>query len=40
LADVIKSMINRYDSPPPVREVIEKKDTVKILLAEDYKHSK
>ncbi len=39
LADVIKSMINRYDSPPPVREVIEKKDTVKILLAEDYKHS-
>jgi len=39
LADVIKSMINRYDSPPPVKEVIEKKDTIKILLAEDYKHS-
>ncbi len=39
LADVIKSMINRYDAPPPVSEVIEKKDTIKILIAEDYKHS-
>ncbi len=39
LADVIKSMINRYDTPPPVNEVMEKKDSIKILLAEDYKHS-
>lgn len=39
LADVIKSMINRYDTPPPVKEVIAQKDTIKILLAEDYKHS-
>jgi len=35
----INSMINRYDTPPPVDEVIKKKDVVKILLAEDYKHS-
>ena len=39
LADVIKSMINRYDTPPPINEVMEKKDALKILLAEDYKHS-
>lgn len=39
LRDSISSMINRYDSPPPVEEVISKPDGVKILLAEDYKHS-
>jgi CheY-like chemotaxis protein len=32
-------MINRYETPPPAEEVIKKKDVVKILLAEDYKHS-
>lgn len=35
----ISAMISRYDTPPPVEEVIQKKDVVKILLAEDYKHS-
>ncbi len=40
LQDVINSMINRYETPPPAEEVIEKADdVVKILLAEDYKHS-
>jgi len=40
LADTINMMINRYDSPPPVEDVIQKDDNViKILLAEDYKHS-
>ena len=39
LAEIVNKMINRYDSPPPVEEVLEKKDVIKILLAEDYKHS-
>ncbi|MBI1939634.1 MAG: response regulator [Ignavibacteriales bacterium] len=39
LADTINAMINRYDVPPPVEEVILKKGGIKILLAEDYKHS-
>lgn len=39
LADIINQMINRYDTPPPPQEIIEKKDVIKILLAEDYKHS-
>jgi CheY-like chemotaxis protein len=39
LADVIGKMINRFDTPPPVQEVLAKKDVIKILLAEDYKHS-
>jgi CheY-like chemotaxis protein/signal transduction histidine kinase len=39
LADTISSMINRYDVPPPQEEVISKKGGIKILLAEDYKHS-
>jgi CheY-like chemotaxis protein len=39
LADIVSKMINRFDSPPPVEEVLEKKDVIKILLAEDYKHS-
>jgi CheY-like chemotaxis protein/anti-sigma regulatory factor (Ser/Thr protein kinase) len=39
LSEIVGKMINRYDAPPPVEEVMEKKDVVKILLAEDYKHS-
>ncbi len=41
LGDTINSMIQRYETPPPVEEVIEKKEegVIKILLAEDYKHS-
>lgn len=39
LGSIIDGMINRYETPPPVEEVIEKKDVIKILLAEDYKHS-
>jgi len=39
LQDIMNSMINRYETPPPAEEVIQKKDVVKILLAEDYKHS-
>ena len=32
-------MINRYETPPPPEEVKAKHDVLKILLAEDYKHS-
>lgn len=39
LADVVASMINRYDEPSAPEEIKDKKDTVKILLVEDYKHS-
>jgi len=39
LATTIDSMINRYETPPPVEEVMRKTDVTKILLAEDYKHS-
>lgn len=39
LADTISSMIKQYETPPPVEKVIEDEDGVKILLAEDYKHS-
>ncbi len=40
LKNQIDAMINRYETPPPVEEVIKKDDNViKILLAEDYKHS-
>ena len=35
----IEEMINRYDEPATQDEIKEKKDTVKILLVEDYKHS-
>lgn len=35
----IEEMINRYDQPATQEEVKDKKDTVKILLVEDYKHS-
>ncbi|MCX7875386.1 MAG: response regulator [Melioribacteraceae bacterium] len=39
LAETINSMINRYETVPPVEEVIKKEGGLKILLAEDYKHS-
>lgn len=39
LADTVSAMINFYDVPSTPEEVKEKKDTVKILLVEDYKHS-
>jgi|GEM_PF-271164 len=39
LADTINAMINRYETPSLVKEVIAKHDVIKILLAEDYKHS-
>jgi CheY-like chemotaxis protein len=39
LQNVVSAMIDRYDEPSTPEEVKEKKDTVKILLVEDYKHS-
>ena len=39
LSETITQMINRFDEPPSVEEVTAQKDTVKILLVEDYKHS-
>lgn len=39
LADTINAMINRYETPPPASEVIKSEGGLKILLAEDYKHS-
>ncbi len=39
LQETINLMINRYEEPSSQEEVKEKKDTVKILLVEDYKHS-
>ena len=39
LQNVINEMINRYEEPAKPEEIIEKKDAVKILLVEDYKHS-
>lgn len=39
LASTISAMINRYETPPPQEEVKAKHDVLKILLAEDYKHS-
>ena len=41
LADTIKSMINRYEEPKTIEEIHEEEDDdkVKILFAEDYKHS-
>jgi CheY-like chemotaxis protein len=32
-------MINRYEEPAKPEEIMDEKDTVKILLVEDYKHS-
>ena len=39
LSDAINQMINRYDEPPSPELVAVQKDTIKILLVEDYKHS-
>ena len=39
LSETITQMINRYDEPPSPEEIKENVDSVKILLAEDYKHS-
>ncbi|MGB5531375.1 MAG: response regulator [Ignavibacteriaceae bacterium] len=39
LQDAINEMINRYEQPSSPDEIQEKKDSVKILLVEDYKHS-
>ena len=39
LSDTISSMINRYEEPAKPEEIMNEKDTVKILLVEDYKHS-
>lgn len=39
LQETINQMINRYEEPSTQEDVKEKKDTVKILLVEDYKHS-
>lgn len=39
LAETVNAMINRFDEPSTPEEVMEQKDTVKILLVEDYKHS-
>ncbi len=39
LADMVTSMINKFDEPTPPEELEKDKDVVKILLAEDYKHS-
>ncbi len=39
LQDTITAMINRYEEPSSQAEVKVKKDAVKILLVEDYKHS-
>lgn len=40
LADTINSMINRYEEPTSVEDVMQKEDDeIKILFAEDYKHS-
>ena len=39
LSETISSMINRYEVPAKPEEIMNEKDTVKILLVEDYKHS-
>jgi CheY-like chemotaxis protein/signal transduction histidine kinase len=39
LQNSITEMINRYEEPSTPEEIKEKKDTIKILLVEDYKHS-
>ncbi len=39
LQNSITEMINRYEQPSTPEEIKEKKDTNKILLVEDYKHS-
>ena len=39
LADTVNAMINSYDEPSTPEEIMEKKDTIKVMLVEDYKHS-
>jgi CheY-like chemotaxis protein len=39
LSGIISSMINRYEEPTPADQISEAKEGVKILFAEDYKHS-
>jgi CheY-like chemotaxis protein/two-component sensor histidine kinase len=39
MQETINQMINRYEEPSSQEEIKEKKDSVKILLVEDYKHS-
>lgn len=39
LANVINGMLNRYEEPTAPEVAAKEKDTVKILLVEDYKHS-
>jgi CheY-like chemotaxis protein/signal transduction histidine kinase len=39
LQETINEMINRYEQPSTPDEIQKKKDTIKILLVEDYKHS-
>lgn len=39
LSGIISSMIHRYEEPVPAEKISEAKDGVKILFAEDYKHS-
>ncbi len=39
LAETINAMINRYETPPPAADVMKSEGGLKILLAEDYKHS-
>jgi CheY-like chemotaxis protein len=39
LQQTINDMISKYEQPSTREEIKEKKDTVKILLVEDYKHS-
>ena len=41
LADTVTAMINKFDEPSSLQEIAKEKDkdAVKILLAEDYKHS-
>jgi CheY-like chemotaxis protein/signal transduction histidine kinase len=39
LSETISAMIDRYEEPSKPEEIIDQKDTIKILLVEDYKHS-
>ncbi|MBI9072094.1 MAG: response regulator [Melioribacteraceae bacterium] len=40
LADTINAMVNnKYEQPTPIEKIKDKQDEIKILFAEDYKHS-
>ncbi|MCH7965473.1 MAG: response regulator [Bacteroidetes bacterium] len=39
LQNIVSAMIDKYEEPSTPEEIKEKKDTIKILLVEDYKHS-